>query len=318
MTSAAPAANRIRLTSARVADMAIERRMNTDNGRIWHALAPLSWAVAAASLALIAWLALGWQGMSPMPEAGEGSPPPPQPRILERHSSLLAPAPEDVRPAPPLPPLGETFRLVTLSQDMAFIEERATRRQRGYKVGDVLQNGCRVSEVRADSVVVSTPGGEEVLRFDWAVAGEGGADAAGDASASAAGGSAEAFFRRMGGSRKGTNQWYFARDAVLDYVDELKSRPERLVAVFDSLDPVYGDGGSISGYRLDVKGEKDFFAAAGLSQGDIVRKVNYIPMTNRMAAESLIRRFTTDGDFDFIVIEIERDGATMQQIYHVK
>lgn len=286
------------------------------DGKYWHVLGPLAWVVAALAVVMCAASLLRGKGPEPMPEIGEGSPPQPAPRILERHASLLVPATEDVRPKPSAPPIGEMFRLVTISLDMAFIEERSTKRQRSYRAGDMLLDGCRVSEVRADCVVVSTPDGDETLRFDWAGTGADG-NSDGAASSSAPADSSSAFFRRMGGSRKGTNQWFFARDAVLEYVDELKARPERLVAVFDSLAPVYEDGGSIGGYVLDVKGEKDFFDAAGLLQGDIVRKVNYIPMTNRMAAESLIRRFTSDADFDFITIEIERDGATMQQIYHV-
>lgn len=291
--------------------------MTKGEGKTWRVIGPLSWVVVAVAAIACAVSLVHRPSLDPMPEIGEGAAPPPPPHILERHASLLAPAPDDVQPRPSAPPVGEVFRLVTISLDMAFIEERQTKRQKGYRAGDALGDGCSISEVRADCVIVSTPSGDETLRFDWAGGGDGGQDGGAGTPGDPAG-SANAFFRRMGGSRKGTNQWFFAREAVLEYVDELKARPERLVAVFDSLAPVYAEGGSITGYKLDVKGEKDFFDAAGLAQGDIVRKVNYIPMTNRMAAESLIRRFTTDGDFDFIVIEIERDGATMQQIYHVR
>ena len=101
----------------------------------------------------------------------------------------------------------------------------------------------------------------------------------------------------------------------MDYYEELKSRPERLVTVFDTMAPVYDANERIEGYKVDIKGEAEFFKAIGFNQGDIVREVNGIPMTNRRAAENLIRRYADD-DLDFIVIKMERDGKPIQQVYH--
>lgn len=250
-----------------------------------------------------------------MPNPGKGATPQATPRIHERYAAIMAPEARKA-PNPPARPAAELFRLVSVSGDMAFIEHRNTKRQDKYIAGDVLSEGYVVSEVKVDCVVLATPRGEELLSFDGAaiqsVAQEnGGHDVAKSLN------SGEAFFRRLGGERTGTNVWSFSREAVLGYVDELKARPERLVAVFDSLAPVYENDGKIGGYSLDVKGEGAFFDAVGLGQGDIVRSVNYIPMTNRKAAESLIRRFCDNDDFDFVVLEIERDGSRLQQVYNV-
>jgi hypothetical protein len=45
-----------------------------------------------------------------------------------------------------------------------------------------------------------------------------------------------------------------------------------------------------------------------------VRTVNSIEMTNRRRAENLIRRFTQN-DLDLVIIELDRDGQRLKQIY---
>jgi type II secretory pathway component PulC len=103
----------------------------------------------------------------------------------------------------------------------------------------------------------------------------------------------------------------------MGYYQELLDQPERLLKVFDSLAPLYNEERAIEGYRLNIEGEAEFFAAAGLRQNDVVRKVNGIEMTNRRRAENLIRRFAQD-DLDIVVLELERDGAPVKQVYEMK
>ena len=70
-------------------------------------------------------------------------------------------------------------------------------------------------------------------------------------------------------------------------------------------------------YVLDVEGEADFFRAVGLVQGDVVRRVNSMEMTNRNRAEYFIREFVVDRVNAF-VIDIERDGEPTRLMYHVR
>ena len=200
------------------------------------------------------------------------------------------------------------------AMSMAFIENIAAKTQKCYLPGEDLEEGCTVSEVTDEGAVVNTPRGPILLAFGSATlrmgakqnikSGNGVSDTA-------------ASLLKFGGRRTGTNEWHFSRAAVMDYYEELKSRPERLVAVFDTMAPLYDAEQKIEGYKVDIQGEAEFFKAIGFNQGDIVREVNGIPMTNRRAAENLIRRYA-ENDLDFIVIKMERDGKPVQQVYHSK
>lgn len=119
------------------------------------------------------------------------------------------------------------------------------------------------------------------------------------------------------GKRVGEYRWVFGREALLDYYSTLRDEPERLVAVFDSLEPVYADGGNIEGYRVNIKGEKEFFDAVGLVQGDVVRAVNTMQMTNRRRAEYFIREFIYDRANAF-VLDVERGGQPTKLTYQVR
>ena len=80
---------------------------------------------------------------------------------------------------------------------------------------------------------------------------------------------------------------------------------------------LYADNGKIEGYELEVFGEKEFFASAGLQAGDVVRSVNSIEMTNRRRAEYLISEFINDR-VNVVVMDIERDGKPSKFIYQIR
>jgi len=122
---------------------------------------------------------------------------------------------------------------------------------------------------------------------------------------------------RFGGKRVGECRWVFKRESILAYYRELMDEPERLVNVFDSLKPLYGDNRKISGYRLGIEGERVFFDAVGLRDGDVVRSVNSMRMTNRRRAEYFIKEFVADRANAF-VLDIERDGSQEKLIYQVR
>ncbi len=249
---------------------------------------------------------------------GEGHP---APLFRESFAALFAPDPASRAAAPTAKPsesIADKFRLVTVSLStnenlsMAFIENLSAKTQKCYHPGDMLDEGSTVSEVTDKGAVINTPEGPFLLAFGTAL----NLSAASSGPQTAAGaGDTRTLLHKFGGRRTGTNEWHFSRSAVMDYYEELKSRPERLVTVFDTMAPIYGADQRIEGYKVDIKGEAEFFKAIGFNQGDIVREVNGIPMTNRRAAERLIRRYAED-DLDFIVIEMERDGKPVQQVYH--
>lgn len=123
---------------------------------------------------------------------------------------------------------------------------------------------------------------------------------------------------KFGGKQTGEKKWLFSRERLLDYYKELRDEPERLVKVFDSLKPVYVEGANrISGYRLGIEGESEFFKSVGLSEGDIVRSVNSMQMTSRNRAEYFISEFVADRANAF-VIEVERSGKSEKFIYQVR
>ncbi len=242
------------------------------------------------------------------------------PLFRESFATIFAPDPSSKVASAPKPENGvaDKFRLVTVSPasdpnlSMAFIENKTARTQKCYHPGDDLEDGYTVSEITDKGAVVNTPTGPFLLTFGTAFL-LGGANST--PSTADGVGDPGALLHKFGGRRSGTNEWHFSRSAVMDYYEELKSRPERLVTVFDTMAPVYDANERIEGYKVDIKGEAEFFKAIGFNQGDIVREVNGIPMTNRRAAENLIRRYADD-DLDYIVIQMERDGKSIQQVYH--
>lgn len=119
------------------------------------------------------------------------------------------------------------------------------------------------------------------------------------------------------GKQVGERHWVMSRDRLMDYYRGLLDEPDRLLAVFDSMKPVYSDNRRITGYALDVVGEGEFFEAMGMAEGDIVRKVNAVPMTTRSRAEYFIRQFAEKGANAF-VFEIERDGALEKHVYQIR
>jgi type II secretory pathway component PulC len=87
--------------------------------------------------------------------------------------------------------------------------------------------------------------------------------------------------------------------------------------LFDSLKPLYGEDKKISGYILIPEGEADFFKDVGLKEGDVMRKVNSVPLMNRRVAEGFIRDFGKN-ELGTAVLEIERAGETNRLVYELR
>ncbi len=135
---------------------------------------------------------------------------------------------------------------------------------------------------------------------------------------SASGKAAEQQRESRFGEQTGDGVFTFRKEALQAYYEELLEDPGRLLQVFDSMAPLYAeDGASIEGYQLQAVGEQAFFEAVGVREGDVVRKVNALPMTNRGRAEFFIHQVVEDR-VSAIVIDIERDGAPKRLVYQLR
>jgi type II secretion system protein C len=193
----------------------------------------------------------------------------------------------------------------------AIIEQKSSGTQRRLRIGEMLEASTTIKSIAKDEVWVVSAAGEECLVREGKSASR--APLKGDVSPAGDSGPA-VNANRFGGSKTGENRWEFSHAAIMNYYQELMDRPERLVKVFDSLAPLYNDKREIEGYKIQIEGEREFFNAVGLRQDDVVRSVNGIEMTNRRRAENLIRRFSQN-DLDLVVIELERGGKPVKQIY---
>jgi len=181
----------------------------------------------------------------------------------------------------------------------------------------IVSEGDAIGEVQVvrilqEGVVLSRDGREEELWLSFSGS-RAGPDETKVASAADDGGPPAGRF----GRRVGEDRWVLGRESLLDYYTELLDHPDRLLQVFDSLKPLYDENRLITGYHLGVEGEGAFFDAVGLKQGDVVRKVNSLPMTNRRRAEYFIREFAGDRANAF-VLDIEREGEPMKLVYEVR
>ncbi|NLE42640.1 MAG: hypothetical protein GX615_12525 [Lentisphaerae bacterium] len=202
-------------------------------------------------------------------------------------------------------------------EPIAILDDRVTVSQSLVTRSQEVVPGVVLTQVRLGSVVLSGPAGDEEIFLEKTTA----LAAAAVESAGPSAGSGVAPASRFGGREVFPNRWEFSRDTLLDYYSELRDEPERLLSIFDSMDPVYvsnPDGTRrIEGYVVGVEGEPDFFAAAGLADGDIVRSVNSLEMTNRRRAEAFIKNFV-EGTVSTFVLEVERNGKKTKQVYQVQ
>lgn len=199
----------------------------------------------------------------------------------------------------------------------AILDDLSSRAQVIVSEGEGILEG-RVIRIYRDHVVAVFPEGEESLWLGGGMAGRTEGNGGGTVSkpeASAEG--ATPANDRFGGRQTAEGRWEYQRDRLLAYYAELRDEPERLLSVFDSLKPLYDEQRRITGYHLDVAGEAEFFKSVGLRQGDAVRAVNSMPMTNRKRAEYFITEFINDRASAF-VLDIERDGRRQKLVYEIR
>lgn len=115
------------------------------------------------------------------------------------------------------------------------------------------------------------------------------------------------------GKQIGANRWVLQKNTLREYYKELLEDPERIAAIYMSMKPDLVDD-KVAGYLIDKEGEGGFFDAVGLSDGDIIRKVNSMDMTSQRRGEYFLSEFIQDR-LGAVVIDIERDGKPEKLIY---
>jgi len=289
---------------------------------LFHGLAAF---LAAAAVLSLAFAARTFLSGGPAQDAAPAAAAPAAPAAAP--ADPLAGLAEVLAPAAPADPgaLARRFRLagVVLGGDlpMAILDDRVAVRQSIATLRAEVAPGVVLVDVRADGATLAGPDGEEDLAIERAAPRAAVPAAISAAPAEAAPppepGTRAAAAARFGGYEDFPGRWVYDRQKVLDYYEELRAEPERLLQVFDSMDPVYvedGDGERrIEGYRVGVEGEAELFAAAGLKDGDVVKSVNNLLMTRRDRAERMIAAFI-EGRGTMFVLEIERDGRTFKQV----
>ena len=219
-------------------------------------------------------------------------------------------------------------------ESLAIIDDRSLVRQLVVSPGEEIAEGVALVSVSERSAVLSGESGEETLELEKSAPAPDAARRRGPSAPAEIGAGRgpsdapaaprtprEVAAERFGGREVFPGRWAYDRGKVVEYYEELRAQPERLLAIFDTMDPVWGaneDGSRrIDGYRVDVKGESDFFLAAGLEEGDVVLGVNSAPMNDRRRAEALIASFI-EGRATTFVFEIERAGRRVKQVVEIE
>ncbi|MFH0953659.1 MAG: hypothetical protein V1873_04960 [Verrucomicrobiota bacterium] len=232
------------------------------------------------------------------------------------------------QPLSNLGPLGKRFRLAgtffAFGEDSggegtfckAILDDAAKKEQYLVKEGDVLDE-VQVVRIYRDRVVLRNQGQEEELWLSFA-------NALSDKAApprpprkeSGALTDLPALEENRFGKRVGESRWVFSRDALMAYYREMLDDPERLAQIYVSMKPDYKEG-AVAGYTVDVEGETDFFRAAGLQNGDVIRKVNSMNMTSQRRAEFFIGEFAKNR-LNAVVLDVERGSQPRKLIYLIR
>lgn len=267
---------------------------------------------------------------------------PPPPRRLAAPAAVFGwPQPDELpgeawsafrrlqgQPLSSLGPLGKRFRLAgtffAFGEDSggegtfckAILDDAAKKEQYLVKEGDVLDD-IQVVRIYRDRVVLRNQGQEEELWLSFANAlSDKATPSAQPRKESGALTDLPALEENRFGKRVGESRWVFSRDALMTYYREMLDDPERLAQIYVSMKPDYKEG-AVAGYTVDVEGEGDFFRAAGLQNGDVVRQVNSMNMTSQRRAEFFIGEFAKNR-LNAVVLDIERESQPRKLIYLIR
>lgn len=204
-------------------------------------------------------------------------------------------------------------------QAKAIVDDLKNDRQGIFEIDDVVNNELKVLDVQDDLMVVEFDGIQMHLgkRFDTTRVASTTPAAAEEDTESIP------FWDRPGikhtryGKMIAENRWVLQRDKIMEYYEEMTLDPSAMVRLFDSFRPDRDEKRKVQGYRLKFQGQQDFLSDMGLQEGDTVRKVNSMPMTSQRRAEWFIAEFVR-GNVQAFVLDVEREGEMMQQVFIVR
>jgi type II secretory pathway component PulC len=255
-----------------------------------------------------------------------------KPRWPEAHApdaelwQVFQPAPDQVTEAGPL---AGRFRLAgtffvsggegdgATGQRKAILDDLRTKQQVLLAEGESW-DGVQAVSVLDDQVRLRQGGAEETIRLSF-LGGTAAVAAAGTNQVAGGGVAVDqepTLETTRFGRKVGLNRWVLQREELTRYYQSLLDDPERIAALYVSLKPDYKES-AITGYTLDVTGEADFFAAMGMQQGDVIRKVNSMNMTSQKRAEYFMGEFMKNR-LNAFVLDIERGGKPEKLIYLVR
>lgn len=199
----------------------------------------------------------------------------------------------------------------------AIVDNLETKEQLLLAEGDRIAD-VQVVRILRDRVVISSGGREEDLWLSFAGASAGNRPQDSVMPRTAASNPEETALETSAfGKRVGDQRWVLSRDSLMKYYQQLLDDPERIAALYMSMEPDYNQEGRIAGYRVNMQGEKDFFQATGLQNGDVVRRVNSMNMTSQARAEYFISEFAKNR-VNAIVLDVQREGAEKKLIYLIR
>jgi general secretion pathway protein C len=186
------------------------------------------------------------------------------------------------------------------AQSFAIIEDQAARRQALYRVGDSILDTATLLRVEWDRVVLERNGDEEVLEL---------ATATGPA---AAGGTANAAAAAAAGERIRKT----ADDKFVIDRRELEKTVANINEVFTQARAVpYFEDGKTVGFRVFAIKPGSVFEKIGLQNGDVIKSVNGVELTDPTKAISLFTELQNEGH---IALDLQRNKATKNFSYEIR
>lgn len=213
--------------------------------------------------------------------------------------------------------LAGTFSLFAESADRnqrAILDDFAKKTQHLVGEGDAIDD-VTVASIFNDHVVLRAGDKEETLWLSFQGSGQPSTSAARPAEAAAS--EEQVLEENRFGRRVGEKRWVLSKKALLEYYQEILDDPERITNLYASLRPDYDKDRQILGYVYDPQGEREFFKAMGIQEGDTIRKVNSMIMKSQQRAEYMLGEFMQNR-LNTVVIDYERNGVADKMIYLIR
>jgi len=206
-----------------------------------------------------------------------------------------------------------------LRGQLALVDDLNAGQQRIVREGDSL-GPFRVNRIGVNELMVSASDQEWTLRLQGVFASSRPASGEGSAPESRppTWEDMPILERSAWGDRVAENQWLIRREAVFEYAEQMMADPRRAIELYRSFSTAepFGED-ELAGFRLKMTGERDFFTAMGLTDGDVIRRVNSMEMSNQARAEFLIAEFMRSR-MNAVVLDVERNGELQKLVYVIR